>query len=158
LVQKRNHILSTALSALPEKSRELLSTLALLSEPVDYPTLCALNPYLPALPERVEPPLDPTLEITWQVKSSAQKAKALKKYEDAMERRRKYERAVEQLNAVSTAALPMLADAVRDLERRGLLQYDRRSRQHDLHPVVRGISASGLKQEERNQLGQRMVD
>ena len=37
LIQRRNHILNAALDALPEKSRQLLSTLALLSEAVDYP-------------------------------------------------------------------------------------------------------------------------
>lgn len=46
LVQKRNHILHAALSVLTEKSRQLLSTLALLSEAVDYPTLRAINPHL----------------------------------------------------------------------------------------------------------------
>ena len=35
----------------PKKGRELLSTLALLSEPVDYVTLSALNPFLPPVPE-----------------------------------------------------------------------------------------------------------
>ncbi len=47
LVQKRNHILNASLAALDEKSRQILSTLALLSEAVDYPTLSALNPHLP---------------------------------------------------------------------------------------------------------------
>jgi 3',5'-cyclic AMP phosphodiesterase CpdA len=158
LVQKRNHILSAAVAALPEKSRELLSTLALLSEPVDYTTLCALNPYLPALPEWVEVPADPTLARAWEWKSSDVKARALKKYEDARESRRIYDKVVERRKAVSTTALRQLSDAVRDLERRGLLQYDRVTRRHDLHPVVRGISAGGLKQEEKKQLGQRMVD
>jgi hypothetical protein len=51
LVQKRNHILRAAFAALPEKSRQLLSTLALLSSAVDYPTLTALNPYLPPASE-----------------------------------------------------------------------------------------------------------
>jgi hypothetical protein len=53
LVQKRNHILHAALADLPEKSRQLLSTLALLPEAVDYPTLSALNPHLPPEPEEV---------------------------------------------------------------------------------------------------------
>ena len=59
LVQKRNHILKAALDALPEESRQLLSTLALLSEAVDYPTLSAFNPHLPPEPEEVEEPEDP---------------------------------------------------------------------------------------------------
>jgi hypothetical protein len=47
LIQKRNHILKAAMEALDEKSRQLLSTLALLSEAADYPALCALNPHNP---------------------------------------------------------------------------------------------------------------
>ena len=59
LVQKRNHILHTALAALSDKSRQLLSTLALISEAVDYPILSALNPHLPPAPNEVEEPEDP---------------------------------------------------------------------------------------------------
>ena len=97
LVQKRNHILKAALGAVPEKGRQLLSILALLSEAVDYPTLSALNPHLPN-------------------------------------------------------------DTVRDLERRGLLQYDGQTGRYDLHPVVRGIAAGGLRPEEKAGYGQRVVD
>ena len=49
-------------------------------------------------------------------------------------------------------------DTVRDLERRGLLQYDGHTRRYDLHPVVRGIAAGGLRPEERDAYGQRVVD
>jgi tetratricopeptide (TPR) repeat protein len=97
LVHKRNHILKAALDAVPEKGRQILSILALLSEAVDYPTLSALNPHLPH-------------------------------------------------------------DTVRDLERRGLLQYDGQTGRYDLHPVVRGIAAGGLRPEERDGYGQRVVD
>lgn len=47
LVQKRNHILLFALDALAKESRQLLSTLALLSEAVDYEALSAFNPHTP---------------------------------------------------------------------------------------------------------------
>jgi hypothetical protein len=97
LVQKRNHILEAALLALPEKSLQLLSIMALLSESVDYSTLSALNP-------------------------------------------------------------TELPDTIRDLKRRGVLQYDHFSRQYDLHPVVRGIAAGRLAPEEKNSFGQRVVD
>lgn len=100
LAQKRNHILRAALDALPEPSRQLLSTLALLSEAVDYSTLSAINP---------QPP-------------------------------------------------PQLATTVRDLESRGLLQYDLQARRYDLHPVVRGIAAGGLQHEERLTYGKRVID
>lgn len=45
LVQKRNHILQTALDALPDLTRQLLSTLALLSEAVDYFSEQPHDPY-----------------------------------------------------------------------------------------------------------------
>jgi hypothetical protein len=99
LVQKRNHILKSAIAGVPQKSRQLLSILALLSEAVDSATLSALSP-----------------------------------------------------------APKELANTVKDLERRGLLQYDGQSRRYDLHPVVRGIVAGGLRPEDRDNYGQRVVD
>ncbi|MFS8096640.1 DUF4062 domain-containing protein [Lentzea alba] len=45
LVQKRNHVLYTAIGVLPDGSRQLLSTLALLPYAVDYRTLNALSPH-----------------------------------------------------------------------------------------------------------------
>lgn len=45
LKQKRNHILESALALLPEKSRALLSTLALLSEAADAELLGVFNPH-----------------------------------------------------------------------------------------------------------------
>ncbi len=119
LIQKRNHILEAALAALDEKSRQLLSTLALLSEAVDYPTLSALNPHLPPDPEEDQDRLTST-----EFNSTQQK----------------------------------LQETVSDLERRGLLQYDPITKRHDLHPVVRGISAGGLRQKEKERYGQRVVD
>jgi Domain of unknown function (DUF4062) len=49
-------------------------------------------------------------------------------------------------------------DTIPDLERRGLLQYDGQTRRYDLHPVVRGIAAGGLRPEEKDNYGQRVVD
>ncbi len=69
LIQRRNHILRAALDALPPASRQLLSTLALLSESVDYETLKAFNPHLPPEPEEVnkpKPPLRAGRTITWR--------------------------------------------------------------------------------------------
>ncbi|MCP4583172.1 MAG: TIR domain-containing protein [candidate division Zixibacteria bacterium] len=106
LVQKRNHILHSALAAIDDKSRQLLSTLAMLSEAVDYPTLRAFNPYPPS-------------EID---------------------------------------SIKKLADTVRDLENRGLIQYDSYSKRYDLHPVVRGITIGRLSRKETEHYGQRVVD
>lgn len=56
------------------------------------------------------------------------------------------------------AAQQELPKTVRDLEQRGLLQYDAQSKRYDLHPVVRGIAAGGLQQQEKEQFGQRVID
>jgi tetratricopeptide (TPR) repeat protein len=61
--------------------------------------------------------------------------------------------------ATLSALNPNLSpDAIRDLERRGLLQYDGQTGRYDLHPVVRGIAAGGLRPDERDSYGQRVVD
>lgn len=101
LVQKRNHILHAALASLPKPSRALLSTLALLSDSVDYETLSAVSP---------------------------------------------------------CASLHELTCGVADLERSGLLQYDRQTRNYDLHPVVRAVAAGELAAVDKERLGQRVVD
>jgi tetratricopeptide (TPR) repeat protein len=51
-----------------------------------------------------------------------------------------------------------LAGIVRDLEKRGLLQYDVLGKRYDLHPVVRGVAVARLAHEETRQLGQNVVD
>lgn len=56
LIQRRNHILRAALDALTPASRQLLFTLALLSEAVDYEMLKAFNPHLSAETEKVDDP------------------------------------------------------------------------------------------------------
>lgn len=60
LIQRRNHILRAALDALSLESRQLLSTLALLPDSVDYETLTALktlktfDPHMPLEPTKLE--------------------------------------------------------------------------------------------------------
>lgn len=160
LVQKRNHILRAALAALPEKSRQLLSTLALLSEAVDYATLKALNPHLPAEPEEVKVPLKPEQHWRWDEMSDEQKEEVRQKYELDLQRRKEYEKAVNaRLESPEWLAAPdKLAKTVRDIEGRGFLQYDVQTKRYDLHPVVRGIAAGRLRQREKEQYGQRVVD
>jgi tetratricopeptide (TPR) repeat protein len=51
-----------------------------------------------------------------------------------------------------------LANTVRDLEHRGLLQNDSNTKRWDLHPVVRGIVTGSLLPEEIERYGQRVVD
>lgn len=111
LVQKRNHILRSALARLHDASRQLLSTLALLSDAADYPTVLAFSP-------------DPPTESDPDGESESMR----------------------------------LAQTVSELEASGLLQYDRRARRYDLHPVVRAVCVSELGDDDCNRLGQRVVD
>lgn len=160
LVQKRNHIVRVAMEALPDTSRRLLSTLALVSAAVDYVTLSALNPHLPAEPEEVEVPDNPEDSLLWKHFSADQNARMRKSYDAALRRRRKYERALaaRALSPQHVAAPEELKKTVRDLEHRGLLQYDWNAKRYDLHPVVRGIAAGGLGREDRVRYGQPIVD
>ena len=159
LVQKRNHILLAAITALPDKSRQLLSTLALISESVDFLTLSALNPHLSPEPEKVTEPSNPEEDAIWWNKTTkAEKKAALEYYRDRLQEWEKYKEALSSQQQVLPFATQELTKTVRDLERRGLLQYDHQSKRYDLHPVVRGVAAGRLGQEDKERYGQRVVD
>lgn len=160
LVQKRNHILTAGLNALPEKSHQLLSTLALLSEAVDYSTLCAFNPHMPPEPVEVKEPTNLENDWRWDRLSETERAEARKSYEIAINKRKEYEHSVKSYldSSEVLAATQELEKTVSDLVRRGLLQYDGRIKRYDLHPVVRGVAAGGLRAEEKDLYGQRVVD
>lgn len=160
LVGKRNHILRTALTALPDTSRQLLSTLALLPEAVDYDTLSAFNPYLPPEPETVPEPVRPEDRTSWKRLHEEQRQAARVAYAREVERHAEYQRAHRAWWASPevSAAPRNLSRTVTDLERRGLLQYDRQAGRYDLHPVVRGVAAGGLRAEDRERLGQQVLD
>jgi hypothetical protein len=160
LVQKRNHILEAALKALTRESRQLLSTLALLSESADYETLSAFNPHLPAEPKKVEKPQKPEAGWRWEGMLDEEKKQAQQAYQADLKRRQQYEAALlaRKQSPEYLAAPQKLANTVRDLESRGLLQYDAQAECYDLHPVVRGIAAGGLPQDETERYGQSVVD
>jgi hypothetical protein len=77
-----------------------------------------------------------------------------------VERWREYERAYAAwLDAPETlGAADALTATVRDLEQRGLLQYDRQAGRWDLHPVVRAVAFSGLGDQDRDHFGQQILD
>jgi hypothetical protein len=166
LIQSRNHILHAALEALEPASRQLLSTLALLSSAVDYETVAAFNPHLPPEPEEVEVPENPenpesaSNRLLWKLMPDEKKANRRREYEDALAKRKAYEQAVQEWreSAAVRQAAKQLSHTVADLEQRGLLQYDRRAHRYDLHPVVRGVAAGNLKPEEQKRYGQKVVD
>ena len=162
LIQRRNHILRAAIDALPPASRQLLSALALLSESADYETLKALNPHLPPKPEEVKMPLEPEKRLRWQRMSDDEKAEARKRYQAALLLHREFETAESEwrrsFDVRSREATKGLTETVRDLEQRGVLQYDIQARRYDIHPVVRSIAASGLHQDDKNEFGERLLD
>ncbi|MET4601973.1 hypothetical protein ABIB90_001440 [Bradyrhizobium sp. JR4.1] len=51
-----------------------------------------------------------------------------------------------------------LNTTLRDLEKRGLLQYDATEKRYDLHPVVRSVAAGRIEKQETDRLGQGIVD
>jgi hypothetical protein len=157
LVQRRNHILKAAIDGLSERSRQLLSMMALLSEAVDYPALSGLNPFLPPEPDGIEEADDPRNESWWEISTEEEKRSELAEYEAALKRRNASLEAWRKSRPCVVAGREMAA-AIADLDRRGLLQYDERSKRFDLHPVVRGVAAGGLKAEEKRGYGQRVVD
>ena len=166
LIQSRNHILHAALEALEPASRQLLSTLALLSSAVDYETVAAFNPHLPLEPEEVEVPENPENQeipsnrLRWILMDDEEKTNRRRQYEGALAKRKAYEQAVQEWreSAADREAAKQLSHTVADLEHRGLLQYDRRAHRYDLHPVVRGVAAGSLKPEEVKRYGQKVVD
>ena len=166
LIQCRNHILHAALEALEPASRQLLSTLALLSSAVDYETVAAFNPHLPLEPEEVEVPENPEKpesawkRLQWKLMDDKEKANRRMQYEEALAKRKAYEQALQEWreSAAVREAPKKLSHTVADLEQRGLLQYDGRADRYDLHPVVRGVAAGSLKPEEEKSYGQKVVD
>jgi tetratricopeptide (TPR) repeat protein len=51
-----------------------------------------------------------------------------------------------------------LGNTIGDLERRGLVQYDSGGKRYDMHPVVRGVAAGRMAQQETQELGRKVVD
>lgn len=160
LIQRRNHILRAALDALSIESKQLLSTLALLTDSVDYDTLKAFNPHLPPEPEEMIKPEPPEKRASWMKLSVEQKAQYQKQYEAEFVRWQDYEKAVSaRLASAEFRSGPQKLEAtVSDLEQRGLLQWDGRERKYNVHPVVRGIAIGWMQAEEIERYGTRVLD
>ena len=167
LIQRRNHILHAAIADLSNASRQLLSTLALLSDEVDYETVAALNPHLPPEPAGVEKPEAPEKAfhwngndlVPWEHLSDEEKAEVLKEHNALLTGWLSVPEVKEWLESAAYREAPKrLNSTVADLEHRGLLRYDRRTRRYDLHPVVRGVVTGGMKAADKERYGQRVVD
>jgi len=65
----------------------------------------------------------------------------------------------ETLSALNSDLSPSaLSHTITDLEHRDLIQYNVRERRYDLHPVVRSVTASGLRRHETEKYGWRVID
>jgi tetratricopeptide (TPR) repeat protein len=128
--QKYTHILHFALKGLDEKTKTLLGRIAIISEGVNYQTLAVLNPFLPLPPKEVEKP-----KYSWQPKAA---------YEE-------YLRAVEAFkkSAEYRQGLAKFDAALKELEDRGLVQWDRRNNTYEMHPVVRGHAKDALNEQDK---------
>lgn len=154
LVKKREHILDAAIRALSPAALQLLQTLALLQRGADYELLMALNPHLRREPEE---PADPEKGFLWRFTGAKQRTKRKDAYKKA---HADYLEALDIWHAdpaAHTAGSARFNATIRDLERRGLLQYERGEKRYDLHPVVRGVAAGRMDKEERDARGDLVV-
>jgi tetratricopeptide (TPR) repeat protein len=159
LVQRRNHILRTAIDALASESRQLLQTLALLQAGADFETLKAFNPHMPPEPKSAGD-AQALATFFWSFSNRGQRAREKVRYDKILAQRQKYLDAVAAWKSsdVVRAAPAKLESTLRDLEKRGLLQYDLNGKGYDLHPVVRGIVVGRMSRDETRKLGQKVVD
>jgi Domain of unknown function (DUF4062) len=128
LIQSRNHILRAAMDALEPPSRQLLSTLALLTNAVDYDTVAAFNPHMRR-----------RSGIWRNLTRLLLRKKMLKPSSNSIAGER-------------------LTHTIRQLEERGLLQYDGCIQRYDLHPVVRSVAVGTLNGGELKATGESVVD
>ena len=161
LTQRRTHILAAALTGLQPGPRRLLGWISALSSAVSWTTLEAINPFQPEPPAPVEPdltPLDPRPDPfddesdtqAWVTAAGRIRAEAERKTQQQMTAWRSSEpviRAKGQLDA-----------ALEDLERRGLLVWDRSSNSYDLHPIIRAYAYDQLEDIDRIQANDRIRD
>ena len=150
LVRSRHRILWSAFEDITEESRTLLARIALVSEAVDYETLVDLNPRRPDPPEEVYPPAEWLLAFPEHFDEYNDDNLAYERYKADLVRWR---------NSPSFAeAEQFLRDAIQDLATRGLLQCDEATNKFDLHPVVRGYAVSSIMPDQRDGIGDRVVD
>jgi tetratricopeptide (TPR) repeat protein len=153
LKQRYNHILRFALEGLDEPTRKLLCRIAILSENVGYDTLAALNPFLPPKPKEVREPNNPEKSWRWDRLTDEQKQAGLAEYKQAQEAYHQYHETLRAYpeSAEHQQAVRSFDKALRELQDRGLLQWDRDAGHYDMHPVVRGHAAELLEEGDRKQ-------
>ncbi len=144
---KRHHILKFAYDGLSDEAKTLLSQMAALGNAIEVETLNVFNPYM-NLPDVLPKPRKPFLSSfdTDEQKAERQKNYEQRKqaYEDALQAKADYENSSDYKHAIRSFQVML-----HDLEDRGLIWWDRRTRQYDLHPVVRGYAFAQLSETDK---------
>lgn len=169
-VHRRAHVVAAALKNLGQGSARVLRYLSALSSAADWDLVQDLNPFLPAKPRRRPPDLSalgPRPRLTW-MPPGPERAAALAERDrwDAQARDlkeaadRAYAGALRTWSASrgTRLALVELENALRDLEDRGLLWWDRVTNKYDLHPVIRAAAHEGIDADGRLDVSSRIVD
>ncbi|MBI5958048.1 MAG: DUF4062 domain-containing protein [Chloroflexi bacterium] len=183
LSQRRTHILQYALDGLPPELRKLLAQASAFRYALDYETISAFNPYVPPKPPEVKEPRKPdtgrysSIEIyrlyerldqaandeeraAIQQQIDQEVAKIETDYQQRLIAYQDYQQALAAyLNSAEyRAGLEKFHKGLKELEDRGLLQWDRAYNRYDLHPVVRGYAQEGLQGDERQSTYERIRD
>jgi tetratricopeptide (TPR) repeat protein len=182
LKQYRTHILSAALDGLDPGARTVLGWISVLAGAASWDTLKAINPFLPERPAPVEPDLsvlgpEPTPASYWK-SSGPPGTMSPADVHRRMAGNRKFfawleaadtlrARAVQDTKARIDAwlesdevirAATKLDTALKHLEDRGLLWWDRSSNNYDLHPIIRAYAYEQLETSDRVRANDRVHD
>ncbi|MBV1856322.1 DUF4062 domain-containing protein [Catellatospora tritici] len=175
LTQRRTHILAAALADLAPGSKRLLDWLSVLAGSVEWTTLEAINPFRPAPPQRTVPDLDalgsPSDPFEFRSPSPGDGVQGAdsetENYDAGADRwvqwhaardrmvaaaEREYEQRLAAWKPTEPGrARAQLDQALKDLEERGLLWWDRAANSYDMHPIIRAYVHDRLDKSDRVQ-------
>jgi tetratricopeptide (TPR) repeat protein len=173
---RQNHILAQAFGDLDDDAKALLGSIAMASIELAPDVLRILNAKRPIEPAKVDPPCE--RGETWDFESrqlrrereSAETDEARAVAQEKLDAHRKQDFTKQKERYESyVAAHPAwqqkageadawLAQALPDLEARGLLQYDADAGSLDMHPAIRHTALIGLSPEARSSTGSHVSD
>ncbi len=143
LTQRRTHILAAALDGLEPGSRRLLGWISVLAGAVSWATLESINPFRP------EPPAPVGSRCSVRPVSQSGLRHRLRQHSETP---RKWNATRGTLAAWRSSepvmrATAQLGAALKDLEDRGLLWWDRSSNTYDLHPIIRAYATNNWRKQ-----------
>lgn len=163
LKHNRTNILAAAMKGLKPEVATLLSQIAAFRFPVHYTAVSAFNPYLPPRPTDRSEPENESSELQtarlWlslfpsdkhQAKVAEEEAKlaqAKTEYQAYLTAQKDYDDFLK--SPAYREGLRKFHAALRELEDRGLVAWDREANTYDLHPVVRASAFEALTDDSR---------